>query len=244
MALSALISAWLAGILGGAHCIAMCGGFVAAFAGGADAARRGSAPLLPARALAWRQLSYNAGRVSTYALLGALAGGAGGALLSAAEWLPLQRAIYAVANIFLLALALAILWKGSTSVVALQRLGHTLFSKVLPAVRPLLAADSTAARYALGMVWGLVPCALTYTVLPIAVFAGGALPGAMVMMAFGLGTLPNLLAAGWIVTRAGPRLDAPAVRIAAAALIAGFAAVGLWRALFATGGLGQVPFCL
>ena len=243
MALSALIGAWLAGILGGVHCLAMCGGFVAAMAGGTPATGGQGTPLLPARTLAWRQLSYNAGRVTTYTLLGALAGGAGGAVLSAADWVPLQRFIYVVANLFLLALALAIVWRRA-AFAWLQNAGSALFGKALPAVRPLLQADSVFARYALGMIWGLVPCALTYSVLPIAVFAGGALQGASVMLAFGIGTLPNLLAAGWILTRTRRWLDAPFVRIAAAALIAGFAAVGLWRALFATGSLGQGPFCL
>lgn len=243
MALSALIGALLAGILGGAHCLAMCGGFVTAMAGGAHSAGALATPIFPARTLAWRQLAYNAGRITTYALLGAAAGGAGGALLSAADWLPLQRTVYVVANLFLLALALAIASKRA-GVAWLQDAGNALFAKALPAVRPLLEADSTAARYALGMIWGLVPCALTYSVLPIAAFAGGAMPGAAVMLAFGIGTLPNLLAAGWLLSRAGRWLEAPAFRLAAAALIAGFAAVGLWRALFAPGSLAQGPFCL
>jgi hypothetical protein len=81
-------------------------------------------------------------------------------------------------------------------------------------------------------------------VLPIALFAGGTMQGAVLMLAFGIGTLPNLLAAGWLVSRAGRWLAARAVRVAAAALIAGFAAVGLWRAWFATGSLAQGPFCL
>lgn len=243
MALSALIGALLAGVLGGAHCLAMCGGFVTAMAGGAHSAGALTTPMFPARTLAWRQLAYNAGRITTYALLGAAAGGAGGALLSAADWLPLQRTVYVVANLFLLALALAIASKRAGA-AWLQGAGNALFAKALPAVRPLLQADSTVARYALGMIWGLVPCALTYSILPIAAFAGGAMPGAAVMLAFGIGTLPNLLAAGWLLSRAGRWLKAPAFRLTAAALIAGFAAVGLWRALFAPGTLAQGPFCL
>jgi sulfite exporter TauE/SafE len=212
-------------------------------AGGGNSAGAPVAPLRPARTLAWRQLAYNAGRITTYALLGAAAGGAGGALLAGADWLPLQRTVYVVANLFLLGLAVAIAWKRA-GLAWLQSAGNALFAKALPAVRPLRQADSTAARYALGMIWGLVPCALTYSVLPIAAFAGGALQGAAVMLAFGIGTLPNLLAAGWLVSRAGRWLDAPAFRLAAAALIAGFAAVGLWRALLGTGSLAQGPFCL
>jgi sulfite exporter TauE/SafE len=243
VALSALIGAWLAGTLGGAHCVAMCGGFVAAMSGGGQSrAGGGGSELLPARALIRRQLAHNGGRITTYAVLGAVAGGAGGALLAAADWVPLQRSLYLVANLFLLALAFGMVSKRG-GVAWLQRAGIALFGKTLPAVRPLLAANSFPARYALGMIWGLVPCALLYSVLAVALFAGGALEGTAVMLAFGLGTLPNLLAAGWIVSRAGGWLDRRIVRLAAAALLAGFAAVGIWRALVGTASLAQGPFC-
>lgn len=248
VALSALIGALLAGVLGGAHCLAMCGGFVAAFSaappyGAYPIGEARSVPLVPLWALLRRQLAYNGGRVATYAVLGAAAGGAGGAVLAAADWLPLQRTLYAIANVFLLALAVTIAWKRE-GIVWLQRIGTALFAKTLPAVRPLLGADTVLARVALGMIWGLVPCALTYSVLPIALFAGGAWQGATVMLAFGIGTLPSLLIAGWAVSRAGRWLESRAVRFAAAALLAGFAAVGLWRALVASAALAQGPYCL
>jgi len=244
MSISALIGAWLAGLLGGAHCLAMCGGFVAAMAGGVAAPGAARiALLLPARVLLWRQLAYNAGRITTYSLLGAAAGGSGALALSATQWLPLQRTLYVVANLFLLALALAIVWKRE-GFAWLQHAGIALFGRVIPIMRPLLAADSVSARYALGMIWGTVPCALTYSVLPIALFAGGALQGATVMFAFGLGTLPNLLGASWILSRARDWLAAGFVRYSAAALLGGFALVGIWRAVFGAASLGQGPFCL
>lgn len=243
MALSALIAAWLAGTLGGAHCVAMCGGFVAAMAGVQDGVRAEAVPLRPARAIAWRQLPYNTGRITTYALLGAVAGGTGALALSAADFLPVQRFLYVAANLFLLALAFAIVWKQVTF-AWLERAGGALFARLVPAFRPLLGAGTVPARYALGMLWGLVPCALTYGVLPIALFAGGVWQGAAVMLAFGLGTLPNLLAAGWIIARARKWLDARVVRYAAAMLLAGFAAVGIWRALYGTASLALGPFCL
>jgi len=95
----------------------------------------------------------------------------------------------------------------------------------------------------MGMVWGLVPCALIYGVLPIALFGGGALEGAAIMVAFGLGTLPNLLAAGWVASRARGVLDARVARVAAATLVGGFAVVGLWRAMI-PGALASGAFCL
>jgi sulfite exporter TauE/SafE len=242
MALSALIGAWLAGVFGGVHCIAMCGGFATIMAGGGQGAAGRVVPLRSARAIAVRQLPHNAGRIATYAILGAAAGGAGGALLSVAGWLPLQRSLYVAANLFLLGLAIAIASKRNLY-VGLQSAGHALLGGVLPMARPLARADSPVARFALGMVWGLVPCALIYGVLPIALFAGGAVEGAAIMVAFGLGTLPNLLAAGWIASRAQGVLDARLARVAAAMLVGGFAVVGLWRAMV-PGALASGAFCL
>ena len=240
MAVSALISAWLAGVLGGAHCLAMCGGFLAALSG---AGKPVSMPLLPAGALALRQLPYNLGRITTYVALGGAFGAAGNAALAAADWLPLQRGLFVVANIFLLMLAVAIAWKRE-GLAPLQRAGMALFRRMAPAVKAFAANDGVAARYALGLTWGLVPCALIYSVLPIALFAGGALEGGAVMLAFGLGTLPNLVAAGWMVARARTWLDGWPARYGTALLLAGFAAVGIWRALFGTLSLAQGAFCL
>jgi len=206
-------------------------------------APRSVATLHPVRELATRQLPYNVGRVATYSLLGAVAGGAGGAALSAASFVPLQRGLFILANAFLLVLAVAIA-RRRDGFAWLQGFGSALFARVLPVVRPLAASKGVPARIALGLVWGLVPCALTYSVLPIALFAGGALQGAAVMLAFGLGTLPNLLAAGWVVGRARRWLDRNAIRYSAAALLAGFAAVGIWRALWGPLSLAQGPFCL
>ncbi len=242
MAISPLIGAWLAGMLGGAHCLAMCGGFVAALSGAAMPPPAVGAPLLPAHTLARRMLAYNLGRITTYALLGAILGGAGSLALSAAEWLPLQRTLYVVANLFLLALAVAILWNRD-SLVVLQRAGLAMFAKVAPAFRLLRAREGGAARYASGMIWGLVPCALTYSVLPVAAFAGGPLEGGAVMLAFGLGTLPNLLAAAWVVARARQWLASRIVRYGAAALLAGFAGLGLWRAMYGPLASAHGAFC-
>jgi uncharacterized protein len=241
LAYSALISAWLAGLLGGAHCVAMCGGFIAALA--APREPSGAAPLRSsATLLAW-QVPYHGGRIASYALVGAAFGAVGGLALAAPGLLALQRGLYVVANVFLLALALAIVG-GSKHTGWLQRAGAGLFSRILPAVRSLRARDGVPARVGLGLVWGLVPCGLTYSVLPLALFAGSALDGAAVMLAFGVGTLPGLLAVGWMAGRARRWLGRPGVRYAAAALLTAFAAAGIYRALFGPMAAGQGPFCL
>jgi uncharacterized protein len=243
MAVSVLISAWLIGALGGIHCLAMCGGFMAAISARDGAASDGAVALLPARVIVRRQLGYHAGRVATYVLLGAAFGAAGAAALQAADLLPVQRALYVIANLFLLMLGLSLVTR-SMGVVWLQRAGASVFAMALPMLRPVVQRPGTTGRIALGIVWGLVPCALVYGVLPLALFSGGVWQGAAVMLAFGLGTLPNLVATGLLIVRTKPLFERPMWRFAAAILLVGFAVAGIYRALYHPGALAQGPFCL
>lgn len=243
MALSALIAAWLAGALGAVHCMAMCGGFVTAASGVAGRSAGQSLPVHPARTVTAGQLVSNLGRVTTYTLLGASVGSAGGLLTDALDWQPVQRTLYVVANMFLLTLALAIATRRDRF-AWLQRSGAALFRKVAPAVPRLRRHQGVAAKFSLGMIWGLIPCGLIYSVLPIALFAGGAWQGAAVMLAFGVGTLPNLLVAAWVLARTPRALDNQTTRYLAASLLCGFAVFGIWRALSGPLAAGQGAFCL
>jgi len=243
MAVSILIGAWLAGALGGVHCLAMCGGFMAAVSARDGAPGNGTVPLLPARSIVWRQLSYHAGRIGMYMLLGAAFGATGSFALRAADLLPVQRALFVIANVFLLILAVSIATR-SARFAWLQRIGGTAFGVALPTLRPLFQRPGLAGRLALGLIWGLVPCALVYSVLPLALFSGGVWQGAVVMLAFGLGTLPNLAATGLLIARTKPLLERATLRFAAATLLSAFAVVGIYQALYVPGALAQGPFCL
>ena len=239
VALSVLISAWLVGALGGVHCLAMCGGLLAAV-GTREAMTQ---PLLPARAVARRQFAYQAGRVATYTVLGIALGSAGALALSAAALSPLQRLLYLAANLFLLLLGLHTAF-ATPGIAWLQRAGAAAFGGVLRHMRPLLRHSGIAGRLALGLVWGLVPCALVYSVLPLALFAGGAWQGGAVMFAFGIGTVPNLLAAGVLISRARGIVERNTLRYAAGALLTVFALIGIWRVLFDPAAMAKGPFCL
>ena len=234
---SALIGAFLAGLLGGLHCFAMCGGWIAV-----TGRQPAAAPLLAAGMLRRRQWISQAGRVSTYVVLGALAGAAGGAALALAIT-PVQHGLYVVANVLLLILAISIALRG-IEVVPLERVGLALFRRLLPLVARVSRQDGMASRYLLGLVWGFTPCALVYSVLPVALLAGSAQAGALVMLAFGVGTMPNLLAAGWLMVRLQRMLAHAALRFSAAAIVGAFALLGLYRAWFAPETLGDGPFCL
>ncbi len=242
MSLSLLLSAWLVGALGGLHCVAMCGGFLAA-TGTRDAGGTAGAPLLPAVTVLRREMAYHGGRVATYALLGAAFGAAGAAAMNAAALAPLQRVFYLAANLMLVLLGLRLAGQW-TQIRLLQSAGAKMFGAVVPAIKPLLQRPGLTGRVALGLVWGLVPCALVYSVLPLALFAGGPMQGAVVMLAFGIGTTPNLFAMGMLLRRSRGWLDARVFRAAAAAMLVAFGLLGLWRVYTADGVLTQGPFCI
>lgn len=240
MAQSALIAAFMAGLLGGLHCIAMCGGYVGALA--ARPAGDQTLPILHARTLFARQLLSNMARIGSYSILGALFGAAGGAALGT-EWLAVQRTLFVVANLLLLVLAVAIA-TGRSPFAALEQAGLALYRRLLPAAARLGRHPGLRGRLVLGLLWGFTPCGLVYSVLPVAMLSGSAADGALVMAAFGLGTLPNLVAAGVLAGRASRAFRAPAWRFAGAAVVGAFALVGLYRGIFVPEALAHGPFCI
>jgi len=214
-----LISAFLVGLLGGVHCLGMCGGVSSALALGVAP---GSAPgrgrvmrLLPFL------LGYNAGRILTYTAAGALIGGlgylAGEALAEYRAWSWLRLA--AGALMVAMGLYLAGWWMG---LGALERAGARLWRRIQPLSRRLLPPPTPAHALGLGLLWGWLPCGLVYSALLASTAAGGWLEGAAVMLAFGLGTLPTVLAMG---LAAGTFRPPVGLRRAAGALVIGF---GLW----------------
>lgn len=233
---SALIGAFLAGLLGGLHCVAMCGGWIAVVT------RPASVPLVPLARLRLDFLVSQAGRIATYVVLGLVFGAAGGAALAVAL-VPLQRGLYVAANVLLLLLAVAIATRGH-AFAPLERLGLAAFRRIAPAVTRASLRYGVAGRFLLGLLWGATPCALVYGVLPVAMLAGSAQDGALVMLAFGLGTLPNLLAAGWTLARTQRTFARPWMRYVAAAVVAGFGIAGLYRALVMPDAMAHGPFCL
>jgi sulfite exporter TauE/SafE len=140
----------------------------------------------------------------------------------------LRQLLFAVANLMLIALGLYLagLWHGIT---VLERGGAVLWRRIQPLAAGLLRSPSTRDTLALGALWGWIPCGLVYAMLVSALASGSAANGAFIMLAFGLGTLPNLLALGWAAGHAGKYLRDPALRIAAGLIVTTFGAVGLWR---------------
>jgi len=211
-------SAFLVGLLGGGHCVGMCGGIVAAV----------SLSLPGARPHFGYHLAYNAGRVASYTLAGVIAGLVGASSLFLDGVLPVQKALYLLANLMLvvLGLYLAGIWQG---VLVLERAGHVLWRRLQPLSRHFLPVRSLRQAFALGLVWGWLPCGLVYSVLVAALAAGSAARGGLLMLAFGLGTLPTLLAMGLATVRLKGLLQNVWVRRASGLLVLCLGAAGLLR---------------
>ena len=226
-------AAFLIGLLGGVHCVGMCGGIVGALT-----------VQTPRRARAWTlHLAYNAGRVASYGAAGTIMGLIGGAGLIFSRVLPVQMVLYVLANLVLVSLGLYLAGLG-TRLARVEALGAWLWRRVEPYGARVLPADTLAKAFALGTLWGWLPCGLVYSMLAVALVSGGAANGAGVMLAFGLGTLPNLLLAGMAFKRLRDFTSDRRVRVAAGVLVAGFGLFGLAKTVHLAEHIRQGLLCI
>lgn len=228
-----LLPLFVVGLLGSVHCAGMCGGIVGALSLAPARARAGAA-VIPIHAAAGAlplapTLAYNAGRIASYAGAGALAGGLAGAGARLAALPLLQGAAYVLANLLLVALGLHLMdaWRG---VARIEQAGASLWRRLAPLLRRIGPPDTPARMFMAGAVWGWLPCAMVYSVLVTAMLSGSAGAGAAVMLAFGLGTLPLMMALGLAGARLRGWLGLRPVRLACGLLVLGFGLLGLARA--------------
>lgn len=213
-----LLSAFVVGLLGGVHCVGMCGGIVGALSFGLPADRQ--LPIL---------LAYNVGRISSYTLAGALMGALGFYFSGLLPVQFAQRALLTFAGLFLVLMGLYLAgWWNALS--RIERAGGALWRRIEPLGRGLLPVRSVRHGLLLGLLWGWLPCGLVYSALVWTVSAGGALEGALLMLAFGLGTLPNLLLMGVAASQLGRWVRQPVVRALAGTLVMLFGVLLLFEA--------------
>lgn len=112
------------------------------------------------------------------------------------------------------------------AVLLLENLGARVWARLQPLMKRLMPVRSAPQAVLVGMVWGWLPCGLVYSVLISALATGDAKHGALLMLAFGLGTLPNLLTMGLLAKRLQGWTRRPAVRLVAGLMVAGFGVLG------------------
>ena len=177
------LSAFLVGLLGGVHCVGMCGGIVGALTMGT----------VPQQSTPWRYLlTYNIGRISSYTIAGFIVAGLGAQLSTLHE---AQLVLKIMAGVFMIAMGLYITgwWYGLTKV---EQLGGIVWKRIQPLGNRFIPVQTTLQAGLLGLLWGWLPCGLVYSVLIWTLSASSAVEGALLLLSFGLGTLPNLLAMG------------------------------------------------
>ena len=186
------VAALLMGLLGSVHCLGMCGGIVGAI--NARAPRGGCNGIANQRPPGiW--LAYNIGRIFSYGTAGGIAGYVGHHALELAPAAGMVAVGGMVAGGFLIALGLYIAgwWHG---LAALERIGGRIWQYLEPAGRRLIGRPGVGRALGVGAIWGWLPCGLVYSALAWAAVSGDPIMGAIIMLVFGLGTLPALLLAG------------------------------------------------
>jgi uncharacterized protein len=223
---------FLVGLLGGVHCVGMCGGIVSALT-----------VQLPRQKTPWSiHLAYNLGRIGSYMSAGALMGAIGSLGLLLDHWLPVQMTLYVAANLMLIGLGLYL--TGMTQTLAfVERAGQWLWRRVQPLTRHFLPVHGMAQALPLGMLWGWLPCGLVYSVLALALLSGSPVRGALIMLAFGLGTLPNLMLAGLLLVRFRRLTQGRTLRLLSGSLVLLFGVWGLINATTLGGKLWQGIVC-
>ena len=210
-----LLTLFLLGFFGGGHCVGMCGGLSSAFA----------LQLPPGLNRAGLIVLLNLGRISSYVFIGLLVGAIGqiGISLDQTRWL--QNGLYLSANLLLLFLGLYLAGISSLA-TRIESIGRPIWKRLNPLLNRLLPIQSVPACFGVGRLWGWLPCGLVYSASLYALGSGNALEGGLYMLAFALGTLPNLLAMGLFAAQLKNFLQRKTVRLAAGLLVAVWA---LWR---------------
>lgn len=208
------IAALIVGLLGSTHCIGMCGGIVGALDMGLRQPGRSKVSMLG------YHLAYNSGRIISYIVIGVLAGsiGAGIAEMNLMPKFPIGPMITAV---FMIALGLYLAnWWRALSV--LERLGNKVWQKIQPIGQKFLPVKNHTQAFAVGLVWGWLPCGLVYTAVAWSLTTGNPAQSAILMLGFGLGTLPAMLFVGGTLGRLNGWIHKQAVRTIAGVIIISF----------------------
>ncbi len=189
-----LTSAFLLGFFSTLHCVGMCGGIIGALSLSLPIEIRNN----KARLLTF-VLSYNVGRIISYCIAGLVAGAVGTSVLQSAGFDQGHTVLKYIGVSMMVAIGLYLTgWL--PQLASVEKIGIPVWKRLEPLGRKLVPVASLPRALAYGLVWGWLPCGLVYFVLIWALTAGDAVSGALTMLAFGLGTLPTLIAAGFMTS--------------------------------------------
>lgn len=210
-------AALLAGLAGSMHCLAMCGGMAGAL--GMRAKASGGSHR--------QALLYQAGRIGGYTVAGALVSAFGATALHAFDLGQLSFALRVASGIFIVLVGSRLLLRWNP-LAPLERWGARFWQRLRPLAQRAARGNDTASALWLGFLWGWLPCGLVYSMLLFAAMSGNVRTGAGIMLAFGLGTLPSMLAGSFLAAQLQRLLSSRWPRLASGAALVTF---GVWIAV-------------
>ena len=201
-------AALLTGVLGSAHCLGMCAGISGLFA--MQSSATGIRRQLP------MAITYNAGRLASYAILGFAVAVLGSRFTGLTP--ALAGPVRLAAGIIIMLIGLQIAFD-MRLLGWLEHMGGKIWERVAPLARGLMPVSSLPRALGLGLLWGLLPCGLVYSVLLVAAMSARPADGALIMLAFGLGTTPAMLLTGLGAARLSQVMQRRRTRLGAGLLI-------------------------
>ncbi|QKQ24460.1 sulfite exporter TauE/SafE family protein [Candidatus Ruthia endofausta] len=216
------ISVFLMGLLGGVHCLGMCGGVVGMLSAGLDPQVRAN----PKKVVLFH-LNYNLGRILSYMLMGTIFGLIGTLLVQTLQMNVFDKVLRIFSGVLMVMVGLYI-GNWSSSIQILEKFGTKLWAKLQPLTQQFLPIRNLRSAFFTGLLWGAIPCGLVYGALSFAVLSGSMLEGGLIMLAFGLGTLPSLLLMASLSTQLGLLIQKPWIRRLSGLLIIVLGIMALW----------------
>ena len=208
------ISALLIGMLGGTHCVGMCGGIVTALTIGLSNQKRNDG-----RRFFIYQLSYNIGRILTYTITGALVASIGAVSEHYGFGMQVRKILTLTAASVMIFLGLYLTGWWKTAILKIENIGSVLWRRIEPLAKKFIPIHSISHALIAGILWGWLPCGLVYSALFLAMSANSISQGALIMWSFGIGTLPVLLGLGYVSTNFIAHLQKQWVRTTAGTII-------------------------
>ena len=241
-----IIAVFLIGLLGGVHCLGLCGGSIVGMLTPQAAKPSSDAPFAARTMLAGARwpfhLAFNGGRLASYTAAGALAGSLGPSGLMWRDVAPAQHLLFGLSSFMLIAMGLHL--AGILNMLRpVERAGSLFWRRIRPLARGLFPISTPVRAFLLGTLWGWLPCGLIYSVIITAMVSGDEQTGAMVMLTFGLGTLPNLLSAGLFWENIRRWAQSPRVLMSAGMLVTGFGLYGLLKVIYTVYTYGWMASC-
>ena len=189
-ALPLLAAAFVTGLLGSAHCFGMCGGLSGLFAVNAS--------VVSMRSQLRMAIAYNSGRILSYAFLGIVVATLGQTVVKAIPAIGAPVRFASGLLIIIVGLQVAFGWRFLAPV---EKAGATIWKRIAPAAKGLLPVTSIPKALGLGLLWGWLPGGLVYSVQLLAATTADGISGGLVMIAFGVGTMPAMIMTGMSASR-------------------------------------------